>query len=289
MKSMDKSASAYFLVSTEDVITAYTNIRIPFAPNPCQAAFRESIRANLKAWQPCKNRILCAQYNCASAGAFDIENILFYNIGAAAFRSILTRETPVYFYRTLSNQKIYFKNTEFRDFYHYSFVPKGNLTYWWEHTLICKWTHVPLAKINSNAEALDYFLALKTHPELVNCFRNGINTILGLKLQVYLPKASNLPNIVCVMKSMIDGVICALHAPIGINAAEIGDLLNVDSGLFSSAKNTCLTEWCYIHPYLKSSVKRNPQDDKLDYVVIEPIITDAESPSFSGQLFSVLY
>ena len=85
---------------------------------------------------------------------------------------------------------------------------------------------------------------------------------------------------------MIDGTICAFHTPNGIAVDEVSKLLNIDGEVFLSADKTCLGKWCYINPYRKS-IKWNPQDDRLDYVVIDPVVVDDREFSFSGQLFAI--
>ncbi len=277
----------YIILSSDDAVLACTNINIPFEPNPEQAKFRELMRTKLTALRPLENQILCAQYGCTTSQSSDIENVLFYNIGTASFNNVLKKEMPVYFQRIQPNEIWGFENMDFHYFYQYSLTPNENLKYWWEHELICEWKQIPLAKVNSTSKALDYYLTIKNYPELVKCFKNGIGTTLGLKIQLFVPKASNFLNVVSTMKPMIDGVICAFHAPTNIKVGEISKLLNINREILSSAENTCLAERCYIHPYSKKSVKWDPQDDKLDYVVIEPEIIEEEGFSFSGQIFSI--
>jgi len=109
---------------------------------------------------------------------------------------------------------------------------------------------------------------------------------LGLKIELSIPRTASFTNVVNAMKPMIDGVICAFHTPDGIAVDEVSKLLNINKEVFLSAEKTCLGKRCYISPYRKS-IKWNPQDERLDYVVIEPVIVDDEKFSFSGQLFAI--
>ena len=276
----------YIVLSSDCEVMACSKINIPFEPDPKQAIFRELIQSKLKALRPFGNQILYAQYGCASSQFTDVENALFYNLGAASFNAAISKETSVYFEKIQPNEICSLENWEFQYFYHYSWASKGKHSYRWEHQLICEWNNIPLVNINSNSKATDYFLAIKKTPELVKCFEDGNETTLGLKIKLSIPKTSSFTTVVSVMKPMIDGVICAFHTPEGIVVDEVSNLLNIDREVFLSTEKTCLGKCCYISPYRKS-VKWNPQDERLDYVVIEPIMVDDKEFSFSGQLFAI--
>ena len=276
----------YIVLSSDCEVMACSKIKIPFEPDPKQATFRELIQSKLKALHPFGNQILYAQYGCASSQFTDVENALFYNIGSASFSVALSKETSVYFQRIQPNEICSFENWEFQYFYHYSWAPKGKHRYWWEHELICEWNNVPLGKVNSTSKATDYFLAIKQSSELVKCFEDGNETTLGLKIELSIPRTASFTNVVNAMKPMIDGVICAFHTPDGIAVDEVSNLLNINKEVFSSTEKTCLGKCCYISPYRKS-VKWNPQDERLDYVVIETMMVDDKEFSFSGKLFAI--
>jgi len=267
-------------------VMACSKIKIPFEPNPEQATFRELVQSKLKELRPLGDQILYAKYGCTSSQFTDIENALFYNIGSASFSAALSKETSVYFQRIQPNEICSFENWEFQYLYYYSWAPKGKHRYWWEHELICEWNNIPLEKVKSTLKATDYFLAIKQSPALVKCFEKDNETTLGLKIKLSIPRATSFTNVVSTMKPMIDGVICAFHTPDGIAVDEVSKLLNINKEVFLSAEKTCLGKRCYISPYRKS-IKWNPQDERLDYVVIEPVIVDDEKFSFSGQLFAI--
>lgn len=278
----------YILLSADSEVLACTNIKIPFEPNSKQKSLRELLRANLKSLRPLGNNVFCAKYGSSSSQRPDIENALFYNIGSTAFCAALTRETSVYFLRAQPTEISPCDDTAFPYLYHYSWAPKSTQPYWREHDLICKWEHIPLAKVNSATKAADYFLSIKMHPQSVTCLNIDPCATLGLKIQLFVPKKARFSNVVAVMKPMIDGIVCAVHAPSGIAADQISSRLNVSEDLFLSSEKTCLGS----HPYIRvgsgrNSVVWNPQDDRLDFVVIEPVSVDDDGFSFSGQIFAI--
>ena len=277
----------YIVLSSGYEVMACAKIKIPFEPKPEQKAFRELMRTKVNALRPFGEQVLHAQYRCYAAEYTDIENALFYNIGTAAFGAALCKETSVYFERVQPDKIRSCEEMEFRYLYHYFWEPKDHCKRWWEKELICEWNRVPIEKINSTSKAIDYYLAIKNHPDLVTCFRTEDKRALGLKLQLFIPKTLKFSNVVRVMKPMIDGIICAFHAPAKISMDEVSERLGVNRTAFFSEEKTCLGGWPYISPYYQKSVKWNPQDERLDYVSIEPVIVDGEELSFSGQIFAV--
>ena len=263
----------YIVLSSDCEVMACSKIKISFEPSPAQLMFRKLMQSKLKALRPFDNQVLYAQYGCASSSFIDVENALFYNIGTASFRSVLSKETSVYFQKMQPYEIYGFDNWEFQYFYHYFWMPKGKYKNWWEKELICEWNDVPLKKVNSTSKATEYYMAIKQSPSLVKCFGNESKLALGLKIRLSIPKTAKFTNVVSAMKPMIDGTICAFHTPNGIAVDEVSKLLNIDGEVFLSADKTCLGKWCYINPYRKS-IKWNPQDDRLDYVVIDPVVVD---------------
>ena len=276
----------YIVLSSDCEVMACSKIKIPFQPNPEQTVFRDLIRSKLQALRPFDNQMLYAKFGSVSSEFTDIENALFYNIGTSFFSTALSNKTSVYFQRIQPNEMCDRTDWDFQYFYHYTWAPKGNHKEWWEYDIICEWSDIPLNKINSAAKATDYYLAIKNYPELVKCFEDRCETTLGLKICLSIPRTSKFANVVSAMKPMIDGVICAFHTPDGIAAEEVSEQLNVNKEVFLSSEKTCLGKHCYISPY-RTSVKWNPQDERLDYVIIEPIVVDEDVFSFSGQLFAI--
>jgi len=227
-----------------------------------------------------------AEYGCTSYEFIDIENALFYNMGTSTFNSMLTKETSVYFQSILPNEIYSCDDENIHYVYHYFLLSKTNQKYWWESDLLCKWDKIPLKKVNSTVKALDYYLAIKNHSNLVQCFDNENEKNLGLKIKLFIPQSSNFKNIMGIMKPMIDGIVCAFHTPDQIDINEISNLLDLPKEYFSSIQNTCIGKRCYINPYRKS-VKWDPQDERLEYVFIEPVIVDDKMFSFSGELFVI--
>ena len=276
----------YVVLSSDNKLLICSNIKVPFEPKAEQNNLREIIRKRLKTLRSFDNQVLCAEYGSSKLQVNDIENALFYNIGTASFKNVLTNETSVYFRRIQPNEIYATEKVKFKYIYHYSWCPKREYVQWWGHHMLCQWNKIPLNKVNSATKAFDYYSAIKKNPMLVKCLDKGGETQLGLKIQLFVPRTATSFNVLNIMKPMIDGVICAFHTPCNIMVDELSKRLSVNKELFLLTENTCLNEYCYIKPY-RNSVKWSPQDNKLDYVFIEPVIVDEDAFSFSGNLFAM--
>lgn len=285
IRDLDYSTEYILLASDSDVLLC-TDINIPFEPNAKQKQLRDLLQTKLRKLHPFGDQILYARYGSAIPEYCDVENRLFYNIGSVAFEKCLSKETSVHIERMQSNEVFVEEGVGYKYIYRYEWCPKNNHKYWWEHDKICEWSKIPLENINSSVKPLDYYLAIKNHMNAVEIYKDGSSDAWGLKIKLYLPRKAKIKNVSCIMKAMIDGVICAFHTPDQLDAEEICVRLKIDKKVLLSAEKTCLGERCFVSPYLES-VKWNPKDEFLDYVMIEPVIVDDEKIYYSGEIFSL--
>lgn len=280
-----KFTDDYFILTSGSEVLLCSNIKIPFEPNSSQKNLRQLLRTKIAELPHLNDCEFIARYGSTVSESCDIENALFYNIGSSSFNRVWAKNTKVYFRRLYPNEMACGEDIAYKYVYHYSWYPKYDKEYEWEKQIVCQWNKVPLGKINSSTKPFDYYRVLKENADLINCVCNNEQNKLGLKIQLYVPKQSKI-NVHSVMKSMIDGVICAFHKPQQIDAEIISRRLNDKVELFLSTNNTCLCERRYVTDW-KNVVKWDPKDDDLDCVVIEPIMVEDEAFSFSGQIFSI--
>lgn len=83
----------YEVWTREGVVTARAKRRLPFQPRRdggWEAAFRQKLRDELRVL-PAGDGLLVAEFSQNSDEVFDLENVLFYNVGAAHFRHLSTQ------------------------------------------------------------------------------------------------------------------------------------------------------------------------------------------------------
>jgi len=67
-------------------LSAWSEERLPFEPTGQLLAMRDKIRLALQTTPALPSEILHAKYYCRDSSVFDVENILFYNVGTGAFQ-----------------------------------------------------------------------------------------------------------------------------------------------------------------------------------------------------------
>jgi len=285
---LENKTENYILLSSEKELLCSSKIKIPFEPKGETKVLRNAIQKELSLLNPSDNAVFCAEYGDPCSSRSDIENSLFYNLGISHFKNALTQTTPLYFQRKQQNEIRICNEDSFTFFYHYYFTFAKNLCFWWESVPICEWNKIPLNKVCSSTKAFEYFAAIKSHPQSVQCFSKTRKCNLGMKIQLFVPKKARFSNVASVMKPMIDGIISAFHASNKIDVQAVCTILNTDTRLFSSDEKTCLDSYPYVIPHKNTaSVIWSPADDRLDYVFVEPIRVDDTTFSFSGKLFSI--
>src|SRR5690242_5336924 len=69
-------------------IEMWSTHRLPFEPKGALLAARNELRRRLSSMSPTTNCMLEARYTSPTRGFVDTENVLVYNVGPAAFRSV---------------------------------------------------------------------------------------------------------------------------------------------------------------------------------------------------------
>jgi hypothetical protein len=74
-----------------DCVELWSEQRLPFQPKDWLVDMRSDLRAALAGLRCGRDQVLHATFTSAITGAFDIENVLFYNVGASYFQGNATR------------------------------------------------------------------------------------------------------------------------------------------------------------------------------------------------------
>ena len=83
---MDAEAT-FHLERDPHSVRFWSKTRLPFEPRGQLREARDSLRTEIETLIPSPGYILSAKYQSLDQEFFDVENILFYNVGTAAFRS----------------------------------------------------------------------------------------------------------------------------------------------------------------------------------------------------------
>jgi len=182
--------------------------------------FKSKLRTAIEMMRPQSNEILFAQY--AEDGEenrfFDLENMLFYNIGPSTFADCATHGIS---FSTLPEKCVLCQQngiTNRKYVYCYQCLPlslvESNFA---DLPLMAKWVDVPLNCHEADSPA-KYWKAIRRAKDRVTVYdyaESPIASFFALKIELYLPIQVKLANTI---KPLLDGIICAFH---GENAQSL--------------------------------------------------------------------
>ena len=112
-----------------NLVEMWSKKRMPFEPKGWLLELREDMKKSIKQIISRKQAILHASYHSKIIESFDLENILFYNIGASSFSAVV-RE-GIRFERLFANAPTVEGTEEFPHYQKYQLQNKqGDFLYW---------------------------------------------------------------------------------------------------------------------------------------------------------------
>lgn len=288
----------YFFKSRNNrSVVVFSKGRIPFdipKINPeIIKRFKTEMLLALKLLQPFDNSILYARYGTTdeTKSFFDVENVLFYNIGTRNFNALTKQHIS---FATISCSEIkrlqrqWNIPKEYSHYYEYTLLPKPipfpkttKLLAEWDKFRFCKLTGLtPLASWNSIKDGADN---IKIY-DRINC---DSGDAFSLVLEIEKPIQVEF-SIMTAMKPFLDGLICAFHSS-NFEKDEVdyfSQKLKCDRDKIKNEKLNVLGERHskYIQIY-RNNVKWNPADDLCHYVTIS--IKDGTEWRLSGKIYKV--
>lgn len=256
--------------------------RVPFEPK-CgteEMKVRSVIRSAVSRLKAKPNEILVAEFEDCSdkREIYDIENVLFYNIGSACFRDACRngvvfsdadgkrsgKEKAVYRYGLKNSESI-------------AVLSKA----------AAEWKDIAIGKVSASRKPAHYWNAMKANWDSIIANREEvISERFGIRIHVTLPEKSKI-NIAAAMKPMLDGVICAFHRAEG-DLSEFCDVLSCTKEQLVGDEKSILPARQYIRRYPKQSgVKWDPEDNKCRFVFITLSYENVNEATFSGKIFKI--
>lgn len=280
----------YKIIDKDGMIQALSKERIPYEPKGWQKDFRAELRCALTKLPPAtENQCLVASYCGKGDNFFDLENVLFYNIGAASFSQIAAYRI---FAENLSQQAVNEKDNESALPHCYTYKICDAATckdFWKNRSLAAEWEPVPVSASFSKNKAIDYWQALRENPDKIKLHHKISGSPFGVKIKLSIPKAKSV-NLTSVVKPLLDGIICAFHSADNRLQKECGSIasrLGVSEQLLLCTDYDILGACRFIYPYRGTSVKWNPQDDRCLAFEIEAEHSDDDTCRFSGEIYKL--
>lgn len=256
---------------------------IPFEPKGWQKDFRDELRKMLRSeLKPVDASCLMASYSGAGVGVSDVENLLFYNIGAASFSHLKANEL-----RMETDISAPMPSSEFQHQYSYRVVEQTALTEpEWKYDLAAYWDDVKTNGFRGEKKPLDFWLPLLLNPERIHIIHSVLQGHrFGVEIFLTIPADENL-NLTGVIKPLLDGVICAFHgadATLQKEAGNIAERLKIPKELLCQT-HCVLGESCYVNLY-RNGVKWAPQDDRCTAARLVIRHGSTSEYRFSGKIY----
>lgn len=248
--------------------------------------FKSELCAAIRRMQPQDGEVLFAQYAEETDRFFDLENMLFYNLGASPFTDCTAHGIS---FSALPDKTALCREVGIEDrayVYAYQCLPLTAVASRFAGLpLLAEWNGVPLDRREAST-LKKYWKALHSSEDQVTAFsRQQPPNCFALQIELHLPRPVKLANTI---KPLIDGVVCAFHDP--------------DVRCWDCLAEFCRREHCgelaaprmfpavlgereVIRPYRNGqSFLWNPADDLCRLALVSTSY-GGESSSFSGKIY----
>jgi hypothetical protein len=262
--------------ATRREVRAWSSRRLPFEPDrvvgaPWLIDFRIELRAALRALEPAAGDILVAEFASKDDLRFDVENVLFYNVGADAFRHV-ARDGISFARRALEVAPTRSSWAHYTHRYTLRSVADAEAQRD-DHVVLASWTAVAIDAFGSRPSASAAWYPMREADVLVHSLAERGRRI-AVRLTVDVPTASG-ATAADLMKPLLDGVISSFHAYVGQDqdelARRIGAQLHVAPdriGALLGSSDTGVLEPRNVVKRWSTGVQWDPADDRCDAGVI---------------------
>ncbi|OLS33873.1 hypothetical protein [Bacillus sp. MRMR6] len=281
----------FFSLSNDNILEVYTSKRLPYEPKGWQLELRSKIRSHLK-FLRCEGVFLHALYKSMDQSFFDVENVLFYNVGPSAFSHLNIK--TLLFERAFEQPSIVNEEQHYKHYQSYKIIEQDEhmSANWMKEKTLATWENVAIPKLSSEIKPHSIWYAMKTGSLKI---QERINSnYYGLEVTIKPPIHTQL-NLVSVIKPLLDGIISAFHHHDSSDIDEVVNRLNhyinlptkeIEHLLLDSSK-TILGPRNLIQPY-RNGVKWNPEDDAFQFIKIKVDSQHQNSDwNIDGKIFSI--
>lgn len=255
----------------------HSDIRLPFEPKGEAVALREEIRRNVKLLKPSEYNHLSARLITSEKAFFDVENVLFYNVGSGAFSHLQLDEISFSLESDSNNQS---------NKYTYSYELTSEETTVEIHNTILEFSF-DIDKFRSDMNPLDYWHAFNQGNIKISKLSNPKE--FGLSIVIDFPEKYR--NITALIKPLIDGLISSFHYQNSADQVVLNYIAkkkhiseDVVISQLSRKDYAFLGERNLISSY-RNGVKWNPEDEKCTKVSIKQVMGLSEKVKISGKAY----
>jgi len=288
-------SNLYVIAPGSRSVEVWSVERLPFEPKGWLSRLRSDICFAVRGIHCGPSHLLHAVYVSPIREVCDVENILFYNVGIGCFAR--SYNAGLRFERVFSQPPAPLRPMDrpAQHYHHYEAVAKETgFEHWMPTETLVRWNaRIPTRYMTTllNPSHIWYWMK-RGSTELVNR-PHQVPTQFGLSMTICAPSGS-VPNLVALLKPLLDGVVAAFHQHDGTMQAEVAGRLAHVLGVRSIEVVAYLNENTdavlgrrrLLWPW-RNSIQWNPADDCC--VAGELLFNSStkDSLGLSGELFEV--
>lgn len=297
MNDESSSPTNYLIKGPKDngnSVELWSTVRLPFEPKGWLLEMRNSLKSAIKDIPGANNTILNAIYSSNKQGFIDVENVLIYNVGTAAFRHLCNRGLR-FELRIASPPEVPLKVIESAiHHHHYSVVNReAPSLYWKKEVTLAYWKDISCPPIKDENKPHFFWCAMKKGSTEVINFHH-IPSEYGIRVIINSPIGTEI-NLASVIKPLLDGIISSFHLHDGTDILEItkrlsklvgNEELNLEKMLISS-QTAVLGRRKLLHRF-RQGLQWNPADDSC--MIAEILLDDSLEKgkwSLSGEIYTI--
>ncbi len=283
----------YYIDHSKYRVQLWSKERLPFQPTNLK--MKQELRSRLEAMVAPKNTILYACYSSSINQSFDVENILFYNVGPSSFSSIC--KDKLIFERSFDAPppipQTQREDIRFPHYQCYNITTPPSVDCVWEKKkTIAEWNDATFPRLTSYTKPYEVWHSMK-QDKISLLDENTVESFFGLEINLQLPDRKSV-NLVALLKPLLDGIIASFHLHDGHDIDEITGLLsgllcddkkNIRDKLINN-RNAILGQRRLVFRY-RGSVKWDPADTNLIFCRIVATSASGHEVRHSGSLFEV--
>ncbi len=294
MSFNNQKTLSYTVDCSSKSVSVISDFYVPFEPQKSNMEIREKVialRENIKSaigkLVVEEDEILLASYSETDKNRFyDVENMLFYNIGTSTFSNCCKNQVAfIGDEERFLQKKDILTNIESKYFYDYKVVKKDtiyNLIN--KKNIIAYWEEIDV-DLSIPQSAMRYYSAIRENAKNINIQQSFDKNfkLFGMKIDITMPN-KNLP--ASIMKPMLDGLICAFHGEQGKTQETLNLMFgnSVGQKYGDSGNLNIFGDRQYVDTYRgDNSYKWNPEDERLQFAWITVIKGD--KAKISGKIY----
>lgn len=240
-------------------VDVWLDRRFPFDPTGHMRTLRTQVREAIRGLRCPPGSVLCATYSSADESFCDVENVLVYNVGPSVFAGSSRRGLRLVRNWTAAGASPLGRSFAHHHRYCFTDPPEKPAA------LDAAEFSFDLASLSTSTKPHEiWWRATSARPASATPIRGRF------ALHVELGTPTPLLNVANIIKPLLDGVVCAMHAESQVDAEAVGRLSRAStwdvaeiSKRLSAPPNPILGSRRLLHHY-RDFVKWDPADDLCD-------------------------